>query len=101
MTTNELAKVYDTILSIPGMNESVRIDMKISRKNILLLNNIIKRGLSTKDEDKATNLLAGIPEETIQELNNIADDYLAKSGLNELSEKLAALSANSKPSTER
>ena len=27
-----IAKVYDTILSIPGMNETVKIDMRISRK---------------------------------------------------------------------
>lgn len=97
LTNNDLAKIYDTILSIPGMNESVRIDMKISRKNILLLNNILKRGLCAKDEEKASNLLAGIPEETIQELNAIADDYLAKSGLHDLSEKLAALGTGSKP----
>lgn len=57
LTTNDLAKVYDTILSIPGMNETVKIDMKISRKNVLLLNSVIKRGLNTKDDDKSTNLL--------------------------------------------
>ncbi len=43
LTTNDVAKVYDnyikvygTILSIPGMNETVKIDLKISRKNVLL-----------------------------------------------------------------
>ena len=34
LTTNDIAQVYDTILSIPGMNETVRIDMEISRKNV-------------------------------------------------------------------
>jgi hypothetical protein len=29
LTTDEVAKVYDTILSIPGMNEKVKIDLKI------------------------------------------------------------------------
>ena len=32
LTTNDVAKVYDTILSIPGMNETVKIDLKMSRK---------------------------------------------------------------------
>ncbi len=93
LTTNDVAKVYDTILSIPGMNETVKIDMKISRKNVLLLNSVIKRGLSSKDDDKSSNLLETIPEETLHELENIADDYLTKAGLTELSEKLKALSS--------
>ncbi len=88
MTTNDVAKVYDTILSIPGMNETVKIDMKISRKNVLLLHGVIKRGLISKDEDK---LLESIPAETLEELQKVADDYLAKAGLTELSEKLKAL----------
>ncbi len=34
LTTTDVAKVYDTILSVPGMNETVKIDMKLSR-NVL------------------------------------------------------------------
>jgi len=41
LTTSDVAKVYDTILGIPGMNEMVKIDMKISRKNVLLLHSVI------------------------------------------------------------
>ena len=93
LTTNDVAKVYDTILSIPGMNETVKIDMRISRKNVLLLNSVIKRGLNSKDDDKSSNLLESIPPETLKELDAIADDYLTKAGLTELSAKLRALSS--------
>jgi hypothetical protein len=94
LTTNDVAKVYDTILSIPGMNESVKIDMKISRKNVLLLNSVIKRGLNPKDDDdKSVNLLGSVPPETLQELHTFANDCLTKAGLTELSEKLNSLSA--------
>ncbi len=93
LTTTDVAKVYDTILSIPGMNETVKIDMKISRKNVLLLNSVIKRGLSVKNDDKSSSLLANIPEETLQELNVFADDCLTKAGLTELSEKLNSLNS--------
>ena len=72
LTTNDVAKVYDTILSIPGMNETVKIDMRISRKNVLLLNSVIKRGLISKDDDKSSNLLESIPQETLKELDAIA-----------------------------
>ncbi len=93
LTTSDVAKVYDTILSIPGMNETVKIDMRISRKNVLLLHSVIRRGLSTKDDDKSSGLLESIPQETLQELQRIADDYLTKADLTELSEKLKSFNA--------
>jgi hypothetical protein len=88
LTTNDMAQVYDTILSIPGMNETVKIDLKISRRNVLLLNRVIERGLTLKQDDKSSNLLDIIPEDTLQELTSLADDCLKKAGLIELSEKL-------------
>ena len=43
MNAKELASVYDTIMSIPGMNDQIKIDLKISRRNVLLLTQAIKR----------------------------------------------------------
>jgi hypothetical protein len=93
MTTNDVAQIFDTVLSIPGMNDAVRIDLKISRKNVLLLNQVIKRGLTVKEGDKKSDLLAGLPAETIAELRTISDEFLEKAGLVELSEKLTNLSS--------
>ena len=67
--------------------------MRISRKNVLLLNGVIKCGLSAKDDDKSGSLLESIPKETLHELNTFADECLSKAVLNELSEKLKALSS--------
>jgi hypothetical protein len=91
LTTNDVAKVFDTILSTPGMNEMVKIDLKISRKNVLLLNHVIERGLSVKEDDKSLSLLGSVPEESLQELKVLADECLQKAGLIELSEKLNTL----------
>lgn len=91
MTTNDVTRVYDTILSIPSMNETVKIDLRISRKNVLLLNSVIERGLSVKDDDKTASLIDGVSEENLQELKDIATDCLQKAGLMELSEKLNSL----------
>lgn len=96
MTTNDVAKVFDTILSIPGMNETVKIDLKISRKNVLLLNHVISRGVSAKDDEKSSVLLTSIPEENLQELKQFGDECLQKAGLIELSEKLTTLSDTGK-----
>jgi len=90
LTTNDVARVYDTILSIPGMNETVKIDCKISRRNVLLLNNAIERGLTVKDE-KISNLLDTVPEEALNDLRLFAGECLQKAGLTELSEKMNAL----------
>lgn len=91
MTTNDVAKVFDTVLSIPGMNDAVKIDLKISRKNVLLLNHIIERGLSAKDNDKPSILMTSIQEENLQELKLFGEECLQKAGLIELSEKLRVL----------
>ena len=92
LTSNDFARIYDTVLSIPGMNEIVKIDFKISRRNVLLLNSVIKRGLTNKEDEKAGSLLGSIPADMVKELNDFADDLLTKAGLTELSEKLNSLS---------
>lgn len=94
MTTNDVARIYDTILSIPGMNETVKIDVRISRKNVLLLNSVIERGLDIKEDDKSSGLLNNISKENLDELRAFAADCLQKAGLVELSEKLNMLSGN-------
>ena len=91
MTTNDVAKVFDTVLSIPGMNDVVKIDLKISRKNVLLLNHVIERGLSAKGNDKPSILMSSIQEENLQELKLFGEECLQKAGLIELSEKLSLL----------
>ena len=91
LTTNDIAQVYDTILSIPGMNETVKIDLKISRKNALLLNRVIERGLTNNPQEQSSNLLDIVPEETPKELTELAEDCLKKAGLTELSDKLKSL----------
>lgn len=96
MNANEVALIYDTIMSIPGMNETVKIDLRISRKNVLLLNHVIERGLSGKGDDKSPALLGNVPEETLMELKSLADDCLEKAGLIEFSQKLSNLGASSK-----
>lgn len=90
ITTNDVAKVFDTILSIPGMNETVKIDLKISRKNVLLLNHVITRGLTL--EKDAPGLLASFSEEGLSELRKMSEECLQKAGLVELNEKLITLS---------
>ena len=92
LAKSDVARVYETVLSIPGMNESVKITLNIHRKNVLLLNKIIERGLLVKNsDDKAHNVLDIISEENQQDLRLIAADLLDKAGLTQMNQKLEAL----------
>ena len=91
LTPNDVAEVYDTILCIPGMNDNVKINLKLSRKNVLLLSSSINRGLRLKKEEKPPYLLKNVPEEDIKELIDFSRECLEKAGLVDLSEKLDVL----------
>ncbi len=87
-TTTTIAKVFDTVLSIPGMSDNIKIQLTIPRKNVLLLSKVIERGLTVKDNSEANNILDIAPQETVQELNAISDELLKKAGLIEMNDKL-------------
>jgi hypothetical protein len=90
MGKDVLGTVYETLLCSPGMNDAVKIDVKVSRKVVLLLNSVIEQGL-TKDQGKEQNLLELVPAADIEELQRFSEDCLSKAGLKELSEKMKQL----------
>ncbi len=94
ITTNDVAKLYDTILSIPGMSELVKIDLKISRKEVLLLSHVISLGINQKETP--SDLLKSIAPEELLGMQKIAQDCLEKAGLVALNEKLTSLSEDCK-----
>ena len=91
LAKNEVALIYDAVLSIPGMSETVKVNLHTTRKNLLLLNKVIERGLNGKDtDDKTVSVLDIVSKETLQELSAIASELLNKAGLTEMNEKLKA-----------
>ncbi|MDP5198997.1 hypothetical protein [Flavobacterium sp. DG2-3] len=92
ITKNEVSKVYDTVLSTPGMSELVKIDLKISRKNVLLLSHVISKGLDPKSEE--SSILSTISEEGLLDLKKLSEECLQKAGLVELNQKLITLSGS-------
>lgn len=86
---NEITKVYETVLSIPGMNQNIKLNLQTSRKNLLLLSKVIERGLNGKEiDDKSVSILEIVSKETLQELSEISIQLLTKAGLMEMNEKL-------------
>jgi hypothetical protein len=85
----DLASLYETVLSIPGMNERIKLDLKLPLRNALLLSKVIERGLMGKDtDDSIPNLLDLVSPELTQELLGISAEILQKTGLMEMNEKL-------------
>ncbi|AWK06374.1 hypothetical protein HYN56_19940 [Flavobacterium crocinum] len=95
MTEDYALRVFDTIMSSPGMNEMVRMDMKISRKNVLLLHYMIERG-STENEGSLPLLLKSIPKENTNEIRQLFEECLQRAGLTELIQKLSDLAEQKK-----
>ena len=88
-TNNVLGTVYETLLCSPGMNEVVKIDVKMDRKTVLLLNSLIEAGINPNGESQ--ELLKLVPADNLTRLKEFADDCLSKAGLKELSEKMKQL----------
>jgi hypothetical protein len=89
LAKNDVARIYDTVLSIPGMNENVKVNLQTSRKNLLLLNKVIERGLKAKETDeKVLSILDIVSKESLDELTSIGIQLLDKAGLLEMDEKL-------------
>lgn len=93
ITKEEVARLFETVLAVPSMNESVKIDLKITRTNALLLSNILERGLSKDNDDQSFNLLEIVSKENLLELRSFADECLKKANMTEFRDKLKLMIA--------
>ncbi|WEK17951.1 MAG: hypothetical protein P0Y49_14205 [Candidatus Pedobacter colombiensis] len=90
MKTEGVAVIYDAVLSVPGMEDQVKVDLKLQRKDVLLLSQAIERGISAAA--KGDNLLIDFAsKESINKLADLAALCLEKAGITELSNKLKSL----------
>lgn len=81
--------LYETLLSVPGMNESVKLNLSISRKQLLLLGQILDSGLH---HPESSGLLSALPQDAGPSLLELISDCLDKAGLTELNQKLKTFS---------
>ena len=92
MAKHDVAVILDTVLSTPGMSEPVKLTLKISRKNLLLLGKIVERGLSPKTSEERFDLvLEAMTADTKKEIGDVTMELLEKAGLTAVHEKLNML----------
>lgn len=89
MVSNEMTRVFDALLSVPGMKDNVKVDMRIPRKTVFFLVQVIENGL--KGNEKEQGILSALTPEDIQVLQEFAKNSLEKAGLTELNQKLIKL----------
>jgi len=91
LSEKEVALLYETLLSAPGMNDVVKLDLRIPRKNVLLLAKVIEKGLYSKPGDTLEGLVHAAGDGSLEALRQISSELLQKAGLSEMADKLHTL----------
>lgn len=87
----EVNLLFETLLSSPGMNEQVKLDMKLTRKATLALAAGLQAGL-TGLKEAPSSLLFFAGEAVAADLGDFIEKLLSKAGLTEVHQKLQQLS---------
>ena len=87
----EKKRIFETVLSSPGMSEKCKIMLQLSRQNVLLLGRLIEAGLLDEQRRFKDEILAALPKESIDEWRQLHEEILKKSNLTNFYDRLKAL----------
>lgn len=85
------SKIFETILSSPGMTEKCKIVLQLSRQNVLLLSRLIEAGLLTKEQPFEDEIIQALPKESVEEFKVVHEEILRKAELTTFYERLKLL----------
>jgi len=91
VTSKDKSKIFETVLSSPGMTGKCKIVLMLSRQNILLLTRLIETGLLTDQQNFKDEIFSVLPKESLEEFKTIHEEILRKSDLTEFYERLKLL----------
>lgn len=89
----EKSKIFQTVLSSPGMSEKCKISLTVSRQNILLLSRLIEAGFLTDKNPFGDEIIEALPENSLEEFKTIHEEILRKGDLTEFYERLKSISS--------
>ena len=90
-SNKEKFKIFETVLSSPGMSEKCKIVLTVSRQNIILLSRLIEVGLLTDKNGFDDEIIAALPKESLDEMRTVHEEILKKGDLSEFYERLKLL----------
>lgn len=91
LSSKEVVIVYETLLSSPGMLDTMKIQMQLSRKIVLLLAKVIEVGLLVKADPNTPSILQVLNEADVVDIQQVVAELLSKGGLTSMNEKLLGL----------
>jgi hypothetical protein len=91
--SKEKSKIFQTVLSSPGMSEKCKIALMMSRQNILLLSRLIEAGFLTDKAPFKDEIIDALPENSLEEFRTIHEEILRKGDLTEFYERLKSISS--------
>lgn len=91
LSEKEVLLFYETLLCAPGMNDVVKLDLRIPRKNVLLLVKVIELGLQKKPGEPVEGLVRAAGKDSLEALQQIGSELLHKAGLSDMNDKLQTL----------
>jgi len=87
----EKSKIFETVLSSPGMTEKCKVVLMLSRQNILLLSRLIEAGLLTEKQKFDDEIISALPKESFEEFKTIHQEILKNGDLTDCYERLKFL----------
>lgn len=87
----EKSKVFETVLSSPGMGEKCKIILTLSRQNIILLSRLIEAGLLADGNGFDDEIIGSLPKESLGEMKTVHEEILKKADLTDFYERLKLL----------
>ena len=87
-TSKEKSKIFQAILSSPGMGDKCKINLTISRQNILLLSRVIEAGMLSENNPFKDEIIEALPKDSLSEFREIHEEILKKGALTEFYERL-------------
>ncbi|MDR3715853.1 MAG: hypothetical protein P4L51_23815 [Puia sp.] len=72
MVNKELSNFYGVVLRSPWMSEAVKLSFKVTRRDVLLICQLVERGLSSEDGKSI------VPADAIDGLRTCCKEMLAK-----------------------
>jgi len=88
---NNRVRIFETVLSSPGMSEKCKVVLQLSRQHILLLARLLEAGLLPQNEALGDEVLAALPKERLEELREVHVELLSKSDLSDFYARLKQL----------
>lgn len=96
LSSKDVRNIYETLLATPGMNDEVKINLKISRKTALFLSKAIELGLQVKSDTEGASVLMAADPGSLEKLQTISGEILGAASLVETHERINELLKNGK-----